>query len=40
VKAVAVFPGSREVKVVERDDPRLSPPDHVSMRRLDVGICG
>ena len=40
MKAVAVFPGSREVKVIERDAPRLAQPDQVLLRMLDIGICG
>lgn len=40
MKAVAVFPGSREVRVVEADFPRLTRPDQVTMRMLDIGICG
>jgi glucose 1-dehydrogenase len=40
VKAVAVFPGSREVKVVEQEGPRISRPDQVRLRMLDIGICG
>ena len=40
MKAVAVFPGSREVKVVERAGPRLLEPDQVMLRMLDIGICG
>jgi glucose 1-dehydrogenase len=40
MKAVAVFPGSREVKVVEREAPRLLQPDQVMLRMLDIGICG
>ena len=40
MKAVAVFPGSREIKVIERDFPRLIRPDEVTMRMLDIGICG
>jgi threonine dehydrogenase-like Zn-dependent dehydrogenase len=40
MKAVAVFPGSREVKIVEREVPRLSQPDEVTLRMLDIGICG
>jgi threonine dehydrogenase-like Zn-dependent dehydrogenase len=33
-------PGVREVKVIEREDPRISQPDQVMLRMLDVGICG
>lgn len=40
MKAVAVFPGSQEVRVVEADFPRLTRPDQVTMRMLDIGICG
>jgi glucose 1-dehydrogenase len=40
MKAVAVFPGSREVKLVEHEAPRLSQPDQVLSRLLDIGICG
>jgi threonine dehydrogenase-like Zn-dependent dehydrogenase len=40
MKAVAVFPGSREVTVVERDAPRILQPDQVLLRMLDIGICG
>ena len=40
MKAVAVFPASQEVKVVEQEFPRLSRPDQVTLRMLDIGICG
>jgi threonine dehydrogenase-like Zn-dependent dehydrogenase len=40
MKALAVFPASREAKVVERDPPRVHHPDDVLLRTLDVGICG
>jgi glucose 1-dehydrogenase len=40
MKTVAVFPGSRQVKVAEREAPRLSGPDQVMLRMVDIGICG
>ena len=40
MKAVAVFPGSREVKIVHHEFPRISLPDQVTLRMLDIGICG
>lgn len=40
MKAVAVFPASREVKIVEHEAPRLSQPDQVTLRVLEIGICG
>jgi glucose 1-dehydrogenase len=40
MKAVAVFPGSQQVKIIEQEAPRLSRPDQVTLRTLDIGICG
>jgi threonine dehydrogenase-like Zn-dependent dehydrogenase len=40
MKAVAVFPGPQQVKIIDREVPRLSQPDQVMARMLDVGICG
>jgi len=32
MKAVAVFPGSQQVKIIEQDVPRLTQPDQVALR--------
>jgi glucose 1-dehydrogenase len=40
MKAVAVFPGPQEVRIAERELPRLAEPDQVMLRMLDIGICG
>jgi glucose 1-dehydrogenase len=40
VRAVAVFPGSREVRVIGNEAPQLTAADHVKLRVLEVGICG
>ena len=40
MKAVAVFPESHQVKLIEQEAPRLTQPDQVMLRLLDVGICG
>ena len=40
MKAVAVFPGSQQVRIIDREVPRLSEPDQVMVRMLDIGICG
>jgi threonine dehydrogenase-like Zn-dependent dehydrogenase len=40
MKAVAIFPGTREVKLVDAAEPRLATPTDVRLRILDVGICG
>ena len=40
MRGVAVFPETREVRVIEREAPRISRPDEVLLRMLDIGICG
>jgi threonine dehydrogenase-like Zn-dependent dehydrogenase len=40
MKAVAVFPRTQEVKVIEHEAPELTRPDQVKLRILDIGICG
>ncbi|HLN16519.1 MAG TPA: glucose 1-dehydrogenase [Acidimicrobiales bacterium] len=40
MKAVAVFPEARQVRVIECEPPTLVQPDQVMVRMLDVGICG
>ena len=40
MKAIAVFPASREVKLIEQVEPVITQPDQVKLRMLDVGICG
>ncbi len=40
MKAVAVFPGTHQVRVIEQEDPAITQPDQVMLRMLDVGICG
>src|SRR5690348_2695305 len=40
MKAVAVFPGQREVRIIERDEPRIRDPFDVKLRMLEVGVCG
>jgi threonine dehydrogenase-like Zn-dependent dehydrogenase len=40
MKAVAVFPGSREVKLIDVAEPRLAGPTDVRLRMLEVGVCG
>ena len=40
MKAVAVFPEAKEIKIVEHEEPRLSAPTEVKLRVLEVGICG
>ncbi|HEY0100321.1 MAG TPA: glucose 1-dehydrogenase [Pyrinomonadaceae bacterium] len=40
MKAVAVFPEAREVKIVEQEEPRINAPTEVKLRVLEVGVCG
>ena len=40
MKAVAVFPGTQEVRVTDQEVPLLARPDQVRLRMLDIGICG
>ena len=40
MKAIAVFPQTKEVKVIEHEAPRMTEPDHVKVRILEIGICG
>ena len=40
MKAIAVFPQTQEVKLIEHEAPRMTEPDHVKIRMLEIGICG
>jgi threonine dehydrogenase-like Zn-dependent dehydrogenase len=40
MKAVAVFPHEREVRVIDEPEPRITAPSQARMRVLDVGVCG
>jgi threonine dehydrogenase-like Zn-dependent dehydrogenase len=40
MKAVAVFPRTREVNLIEQEEPRLTRDTQVKLRILEVGICG
>lgn len=41
MKAVAVFPKTREVKVIDNhEEPQITQPTQVKLRMLDVGVCG
>src|SRR5260370_20550376 len=40
MKAMEVFPATREVKLTDRAEPTLTEPTQVKLRMLDVGVCG
>src|SRR4051794_31703924 len=40
MKAIAVFPASRRIELIDAAAPALAAPADVKLRMLDVGICG
>lgn len=40
MKAVAVYPKQREVRVIDAPEPRLQSPTQVKVRTREVGVCG
>ncbi len=40
MRAVGVFPGKREVALIEHAQPAISSPTQVKFRTLEVGVCG
>ncbi len=40
MKAIAVFPKTRTVDLIDVPEPRLEAPTHVKLRMLEVGVCG
>lgn len=40
MKAIAVFPEKREVKLIDHPAPIIRKPTEVRLRMLDVGVCG
>ncbi len=40
MKAVAVFPRTREVSVIDIPEPKITRPTEVKVRVLEVGVCG
>jgi glucose 1-dehydrogenase len=40
MKAVAVIPKNREIRLIEQEAPQVSSPTEVQLRILEVGICG
>lgn len=40
MKAVAAFPGEREVRFVDHPEPQLLAPSQVAIRVREVGVCG
>jgi glucose 1-dehydrogenase len=40
MQAVAMFPATHELRLIECDEPDISTPTQVKLRMLDVGVCG
>jgi glucose 1-dehydrogenase len=40
MKAIAVFPGTHEIRLIDHPEPELSKPTDVKLRMIDVGVCG
>jgi glucose 1-dehydrogenase len=40
MRAIAVIPGTKTVRLVDRPEPSISGPDEIKVRVLRVGICG
>ncbi|MCC7418514.1 MAG: glucose 1-dehydrogenase [Acidobacteria bacterium] len=40
MKAIAVVPGTRDVRLVDRPEPSIAAPDEIKLRVVRVGICG
>lgn len=40
MKALAVFPSSREVRLIDEPEPSISGPNEVKLKILEAGICG
>jgi glucose 1-dehydrogenase len=40
MKAVAVFPSTKQVKVIDHPEPAISSPTEAKLRMIDVGVCG
>jgi len=40
MKAVAVFPRTKEVRVIEHEVPHITEQGQVKLRMLDIGLCG
>ena len=40
MKALAVTPGTTDLKIIDRPEPQINAPDDVKVKMLRVGICG
>ena len=40
MKALALTPGTTDLKLIDRDVPQISTPTQIIMKIIEVGICG
>ncbi|HVO33906.1 MAG TPA: alcohol dehydrogenase catalytic domain-containing protein, partial [Elusimicrobiota bacterium] len=40
MKAVAVFPATKEVRLIDHPEPSVQRPTDVKLKMIQVGICG
>ena len=40
MKAIAVFPKGKTVKLIDQEEPQIKAPTEVKLRMLEVGVCG
>ena len=40
MKAIAVFPKTKQVKLIDHPEPSISSPTDVKLRMIDIGVCG
>jgi threonine dehydrogenase-like Zn-dependent dehydrogenase len=40
LKAIAVFPATRQIKLIDHPEPSIASPTDVKLRMIEVGICG
>jgi threonine dehydrogenase-like Zn-dependent dehydrogenase len=40
MKAISIFPGTKRLQLVDREEPRIHADDEIKLRVLRVGICG
>lgn len=40
MKAIAVFPETQEIKLIDHEEPTITQPTQVKLRILDIGVCG
>jgi threonine dehydrogenase-like Zn-dependent dehydrogenase len=40
MKAIALVPGTKTLRIIERPEPEITAPDEIKVKVLRVGICG